>query len=119
MALRKAGIDSTIYEAYDQTADGVGAFLTLAVNGIAAPGTLDLHTLVRDKGFATTKMSLGMGSGKPMAEFGFGAALPDGTSTQTIERAALYGSLRDEAVRAGCAPSTASGSWPRGPRTTA
>ena len=101
MALRKAGIDSTIYEAYDQTADGVGAFLTLAVNGIAALGTLDLHTLVRDKGFATTKMSLDMGGGKPMAEFGFGAALPDGTSTQTIERAALYTSLRDEAVRRG------------------
>jgi 2-polyprenyl-6-methoxyphenol hydroxylase-like FAD-dependent oxidoreductase len=101
MALRKAGIDATIYEAYDQTADGVGAFLTLAVNGIAALGTLDLHTLVRDKGFPTTKMSLHLGDGKTMAEFGFGAALPDGTSTQTIERAALYTSLRDEAVRRG------------------
>jgi FAD-dependent urate hydroxylase len=101
MALRKAGIDATIYEAYDRSADGVGAFLTLAVNGIAALGALDLHTLVRDKGFATTKMSLGMDGGKPMAEFGFGAALPDGTSTQTITRAALYGALRDEAVRRG------------------
>ncbi|MER6989666.1 FAD-dependent monooxygenase [Saccharopolyspora hirsuta] len=36
-----------------------------------------------------------------MAEFGFGAALPDGTSTLTITRAALYGVLRDEAVRRG------------------
>jgi FAD-dependent urate hydroxylase len=56
---------------------------------------------VRDKGFATTKMSLAMDARKPMAEFGFGAALPDGTSTQTITRAALYGALRDEAVRRG------------------
>lgn len=101
MALRKAGIGATIYEAYDRGADGVGAFLTLAVNGIAALGALDLHTVVRDKGFATTKMSLGMGGGKTMAEFGFGAALPDGTSTQTITRADLYGALRDEAVRRG------------------
>jgi FAD-dependent urate hydroxylase len=102
MALRKAGIDATIYEAYDRSADGVGAFLTLAVNGIAALGTLDLHHLVRNKGFATTKMSIGMGGGKkPMAEFGFGAALPDGTSTQTVRRADLYGELRDEAVRRG------------------
>ncbi|WP_433461806.1 FAD-dependent oxidoreductase [Spirillospora sp. CA-128828] len=101
MALQKAGIDATVYEAYDSSADGVGAFLTLAVNGIAALGTLEAHPVVRDKGFATTKMSIGMGGKKPMAEFGFGAALPDGTSTQTITRAALYGSLRDEAVRRG------------------
>jgi len=56
---------------------------------------------VRDKGFATTKMSIGLGGRKPMAEFGFGAALPDGTSTLTITRADLYGVLRDEAVRRG------------------
>ncbi|MER7076575.1 FAD-dependent oxidoreductase [Saccharopolyspora kobensis] len=101
MALQKSGIDATICEAYDRGADGVGAFLTLAVNGIAALGALDLHAAVRDKGFATTKMSLGMGGKRPMAEFGFGAALPDGTGTQTITRAALYGALRDEAVRRG------------------
>lgn len=101
IALQKAGINATIYEEYGRGADGVGAFLTLAVNGIAALGTLDLHPLVRDKGFATTKMSLGMGGRKPMAEFGFGVALPDGTSTLTITRAELYGALRDEAVRRG------------------
>jgi FAD-dependent urate hydroxylase len=101
IALQKAGIDATVYEAYDRTADGVGAFLTLAVNGIAALGSLDLHHLVRDRGFRTPKMSIGMGGRKPMAEFGFGAALPDGTGTSTIERAELYGLLRDEAVRRG------------------
>ncbi|MFL6123036.1 FAD-dependent monooxygenase, partial [Actinophytocola sp.] len=101
IALRKAGIGATVYEAYDRNADGVGAFLTLAVNGIAALGTLDLQHLVRDRGFATTKMSIGLGGRKPMAEFGFGAALPDGTSTMTIERAELYRELRDEAVRRG------------------
>lgn len=101
IALQKAGIDATIYEAYDRGADGVGAFLTLAVNGIAALGALDLHHLVRDKGFATTKMSLELGGRRPMAEFGFGAALPDGTSTLTMTRAELYGVLRDEAVRRG------------------
>lgn len=101
MALQKAGIDATVYERYDRGADGVGAFLTLAVNGIAALGALDLHHLVRDKGFATTKMSIGLGGRRPMAEFGFGPALPDGTSTLTITRAELYGVLRDEAVRRG------------------
>jgi 2-polyprenyl-6-methoxyphenol hydroxylase-like FAD-dependent oxidoreductase len=45
-------------------------------------------------------MTIGMG-GRPFAEFGFGAPLPDGTVTQTITRAALYSALRDEAVRRG------------------
>ncbi|WP_431917561.1 FAD-dependent oxidoreductase [Amycolatopsis tucumanensis] len=101
MALRRAGIEATVYETYNRGADGVGAFLTLAVNGVAALGALDLQAVVRDKGFATTKMSIGMGGKKPMAEFGFGAALPDGTGTHTIRRTDLYDSLRDEAVRRG------------------
>lgn len=100
MALRKAGIDATVYEAYDRTADGVGAFLTLATNGLAALRVLDLHTVVRDLGFDTPTMSIGMG-GRPFATFGFGDPLPDGTATQTITRAALYTALRDEAVRRG------------------
>lgn len=100
MALRKAGIESTVYEAYDRSADGVGAFLTLAVNGLAALRVLDLHTLVREQGFDTPTMRLALG-GRPLAEFGFGRPLPDGTVNQTITRAAIYGVLRDEAVRRG------------------
>lgn len=101
MALRKAGIDATVYEAYDRGADGVGAFLTLAVNGLAALRTLDLHTLVRDKGFATPRTKLSMGNGKQLGELAFGSPLPDGTQNQTITRSALYGAFRDEAVRRG------------------
>lgn len=100
MALRKAGIDATVYEAYDRAADGVGAFLTLATNGLAALRVLDLHALVRDLGFDTPSMSIGMG-GRPFAAFDFGDPLPDGTVTQTVSRAALYTALRDEAVRRG------------------
>jgi 2-polyprenyl-6-methoxyphenol hydroxylase-like FAD-dependent oxidoreductase len=100
MALRKAGIDATVYEAYDRTADGVGAFLTLATNGLAALRTLDLHEAVREHGFDTPSMSIGMG-GRPFAAFDFGEPLPDGTVTQTIRRAAIYTALRGEAVRRG------------------
>jgi FAD-dependent urate hydroxylase len=100
MALRKAGIDATVYEAYDRSADGVGAFLTLATNGLAALRTLDLHALVRERGFDTPSMSIALG-GRPFAEFDFGEPLPDGTVTQTIARAAIYTALRDEAVRRG------------------
>ena len=100
MALKQAGIDSTVYEAYDRSADGVGAFLTLAVNGLAALRTLGLSNLVRDKGFDTPSMAAEM-DGRRLAEFSFGQPLPDGTRNQTITRADLYGALRDEAVRRG------------------
>jgi 2-polyprenyl-6-methoxyphenol hydroxylase-like FAD-dependent oxidoreductase len=99
MALRKAGIEACVYEAYDRGADGVGAFLTLAVNGLAALRELDLYELVRDKGFDTPSATLLMGSGKELTRFPFGAA--DDLVNQTIIRADLYGVLRDEAVRRG------------------
>ncbi|HEV2779759.1 MAG TPA: FAD-dependent monooxygenase [Actinophytocola sp.] len=96
MALRQAGMDPVVYEAYPRDANGVGAFLTLAVNGLDALRALDLHTLVRDKGFDTPTIALLTGGGRRLAEFPTGA-LPDGTVTQTIMRATLYGALRDEA----------------------
>lgn len=100
MALKQAGIDATVYEAYDRSADGVGAFLTLAVNGMAALRELGLGDLVRGKGFDTPAMVAEM-DGRRLVEFSFGAPLPDGTHNQTITRADLYGVLRDEAVRRG------------------
>ncbi len=36
MALQKAGIEATIYEAYDTPADGIGGLLTIAPNGLDA-----------------------------------------------------------------------------------
>ena len=36
LALRRAGIESTIYEAYDGAASDTGAMLTVAPNGLAA-----------------------------------------------------------------------------------
>ena len=50
MALQRAGIDSVIYEAYGRGSDGVGAFLTLAVNGLEALDVLDLKETVCDLG---------------------------------------------------------------------
>lgn len=99
MALRKAGLEATVYEAYDRAADGVGAFLTLAVNGIAALRTLDLGH-VAEAGFETPAMAMHSGTGKRLAEFSAGRSA-DGIVSRTIRRADLYGGLRDEAVRRG------------------
>jgi FAD-dependent urate hydroxylase len=40
MALRRAGIEPVIYEAYPHTADDAGVFLTVATNGIDALRTI-------------------------------------------------------------------------------
>ncbi|HEY6740592.1 MAG TPA: FAD-dependent monooxygenase, partial [Actinopolymorphaceae bacterium] len=107
MGLQKAGIDATVYEAYDRTADGVGAFLTVAVNGLAALRVLDIDPEIPG-GFDTPRMIIGNGNGRRLAEFTTGQALDrDGGNgarplvSQTIRRSDLYRALRDEAVRRG------------------
>jgi 2-polyprenyl-6-methoxyphenol hydroxylase-like FAD-dependent oxidoreductase len=100
LALRKAGIDSVVYEAYDRTADGVGAYLTLAVNALDALRALDLDGMVHELGFDTAGIRVTSGAGKTLAEFPYGPALPDGTLSQTVKRADLYRALREEAPTA-------------------
>jgi len=101
MALRQAGIDSVVYEAYAGGADAAGAFLTFASNGLDALRTIDAHHLVLAEGFPTPRMTIQSGTGKHLGDVPNGGTLPDGTVSQTLERADLYRTLRDEAVRRG------------------
>jgi len=102
MALQRAGISATVHEAYDRTADGVGAFLSLATNGLDVLHTLDLLDAVRHTGFATPRMEILM-DGRRLAEIEHGGALADGTVAHTVRRAGLYAALREEALRRGIA----------------
>ena len=101
MALRQAGIDSVVYEAYAGGADDAGAFLTFASNGLDALRTIDAHHLVLAEGFPTPRMAIQSGTGKRLGDVPNGGTLPDGTVSQTLKRADLYRALRDEAVRRG------------------
>jgi FAD-dependent urate hydroxylase len=101
MALRQAGIDSVVYEAYAGGADDAGSFLTFASNGLDALRTIDAHHLVLSEGFPTPWMTIQSGSGKRLGDVPNGGILPDGTVSQTLKRADLYRALRDEAVRRG------------------
>ncbi|MFF4594975.1 FAD-dependent oxidoreductase [Amycolatopsis sp. NPDC001319] len=101
IALHEVGHEPVLFEAYDRTAEGVGAFLTLAVNGLDALAPFGLKDLVKDLGFDTPRMSIGLGDGKRLAEFPLGGPLPDGTVSQTVRRSDLYVALRDEAARRG------------------
>jgi FAD-dependent urate hydroxylase len=101
MALEQAGIDPIVYEAYAGGADGAGAFLTFASNGLDALRTIDAHHLVLSEGFPTPRMTIQNGNGKHLGDVPLGGMLPDGTVSQTLKRADLYRALRDEAVRRG------------------
>ncbi|MEU4362989.1 FAD-dependent monooxygenase [Promicromonospora sp. NPDC023987] len=100
MALQKAGIDATVHEAYDRTADGVGAYLNLATNGLAALRVLDIdhHEL---GGFDTPALELRASSGRVLAHLPMGSDDAAGMVSQTVRRSDLYVRLRDEATRRG------------------
>ena len=101
MALRRAGVEVVVYEAHPDGADDLGAFLTLASNGLDALRAVDAQRLVLAEGFPTPRMEIQSGMGKRLGEVPNGGTLPDGTVSQTLKRADLHRALRDEAVRRG------------------
>jgi FAD-dependent urate hydroxylase len=101
MALQRAGVDATVYEAHPGTADDVGAFLTLQVNGVSALRAIGAGDAVAGLGIPTPAMRFRSGSGKLLGEVSTGAALADGTVGVTLRRSDLYRALRDEAQRRG------------------
>ncbi|REE96706.1 FAD-dependent monooxygenase [Thermomonospora umbrina] len=63
MALRRAGIEATVYEAYPSTADGVGVTLTIAPNGLSALEIVGAADAVRDIGRPMHRAILSSGDG--------------------------------------------------------
>jgi FAD-dependent urate hydroxylase len=101
VALQRAGLDPVVHEAYETTADGVGAFLGLGLNGVAALRALDMDAGVLARGFETPRMVISNGRGRVLADFPNGGTLPDGTRALTISRPDLYAVLAEEARRRG------------------
>jgi FAD-dependent urate hydroxylase len=101
MALQRAGIEPVVYEAYASSSGVAGAFLTVAVNGLAALRVLDAHRPVLATGFPTRNIVFFSGTGKRLGEVPIGGMLPDGTVTHTIKRADLYKALHEETIRRG------------------
>ena len=64
MALQRAGIEGVVYEAYPQTAEEVGSYLTVASNGLDALRAIGADGPVRAAGFPTlTNLLLSSGAG--------------------------------------------------------
>jgi FAD-dependent urate hydroxylase len=103
MALQRAGIAATVFEAYPRDALGGGVFLTVAVNGLAALRAVGLHELVIGAGFPSPTIEFTSGTGKHLGAVPIGATLVDGTVAHTIRRSDLHARLYGEARRRGIA----------------
>ncbi|WP_113699017.1 FAD-dependent monooxygenase [Nonomuraea lactucae] len=101
MALQRAGIEAEVFEVYPASAEGVGAFLNVASNGLDALRVLGAHRKVMAAGIPTPHMVMWSGTGKRLGEVANGLALEDGTVSHTILRSDLYRVVRDEAVSRG------------------
>ncbi|GAA3102235.1 FAD-dependent monooxygenase [Pseudonocardia yunnanensis] len=88
MALRKAGIEATVHEAYPSTADGIGGTIAIAPNGLAALEAIDAQDalLAHAHPISTTVMTFGA----KRLELPSLAGVPP---LQVVRRAELYGSL--------------------------
>jgi FAD-dependent urate hydroxylase len=101
LALQKAGIEATVFEAHPAGADGVGAFLTLAANGIDALRAIDVDKAAVAVGFPTPAITLRNSHGRHLGDTVTGPTLPDGTGSHTMKRADLYRIMHDAATSRG------------------
>jgi 2-polyprenyl-6-methoxyphenol hydroxylase-like FAD-dependent oxidoreductase len=102
IALRRAGFPVTVFEAHPQGGGReVGAYLTIAVNGLDALHTLGLRDAVMAAGFPTARIEFSNGAGRSLGSVPIGGVLADGTATHSIRRSTLMGLLEDAARAAG------------------
>lgn len=101
LALQQAGISAAVYEAYDTGADDVGAFLTVAVNGLDALRAINAHQPVIEHSFPAPSIEIQNGRGRRLGSVPLGNDTD--TGPRTLTRAGLYRVLHDEAARRGIA----------------
>src|SRR5579863_6021158 len=100
LALRKAGIEATVYEAYPAEAEGIGASLMIAPNGLAALRVVGADEPVRAVGRPMPGMVMQDARGH---RFGGFAGLPGVEPSLVLRRSDLYRVLHDHAVGRGVA----------------
>ncbi|MFJ6081200.1 FAD-dependent oxidoreductase [Streptomyces sp. NPDC092369] len=101
LALRKAGLDVVVYEAHPDSAEDIGAFLTLASNGMRALAQLDASAAVGAAGFPLTSMRVLDDSGAQVAQVPLGEANDPPLRYRCLRRGELNTALQEEARRRG------------------
>lgn len=99
IALRQAGIDSVVYEAYPSGGDDVGAFLTVMRDGMTALRAIDVHQPVIDHSFPAASVELFNAAGQHLEHRDIAGDPGDGP--RTLRRATLYQVLHAEATARG------------------
>ncbi|MGW2660601.1 FAD-dependent oxidoreductase [Nocardia tengchongensis] len=95
-ALRRAGLDVTVFEAYPGPAYGIGSNLALAPNGVAALDIIGAGDAVRARAVPVSRSMMSV-NGKRFELPG----LRDIEPLRVIDRADLHETLHDTAVAAG------------------
>ncbi|MGV9305344.1 MULTISPECIES: FAD-dependent oxidoreductase [unclassified Nonomuraea] len=98
MALRRAGIEATVHEAYAGTADGIGGTLTIAPNGLDALRAVGADTPVKATGQPVKDTVITDGAGRLIGEF---RGLADLEPGQAMWRGDLYRAVHAHAVASG------------------
>jgi 2-polyprenyl-6-methoxyphenol hydroxylase-like FAD-dependent oxidoreductase len=98
LALRRAGIDSVVYEARPESIDDAGALLAIAPNGLAALRILGADGALQALGQPIRTMLIADGRGNRIGEFAGLAGLPPSLA---VSRSKLAGALRGQAIAEG------------------
>jgi salicylate hydroxylase len=101
IALRRIGADVTIYEAYPDPADTVGAFVSLATNGLRALDAAGCRGAVQAYGIDIPLQRMWSSGGRLLGENPRGRRSDDPMHGITIRRADLMSALRTAAQDAG------------------
>lgn len=101
LALHKAGRQVTVFEAHPRTAQDIGAFLTLASNGMRALMQLDAAEAVAAVGFRLTGMRVVDATGTEVAKAPLGEHDHPLAAYRCLRRADLTLALQTEARRRG------------------
>ncbi|MEU6356957.1 FAD-dependent oxidoreductase [Streptomyces sp. NPDC047072] len=101
LALHKAGCAVAVHEAHPDAAEDIGAFLTLASNGMRALAELDASSAVTAIGFPLTSLRLLDHTGAEVAHNPMGEAADPLLRYRCLRRGDLNTALQKEAVRRG------------------
>ncbi|MFG2603558.1 FAD-dependent oxidoreductase [Streptomyces sp. NPDC048514] len=101
LGLYKAGHDVTVCEAHPDKAEDIGAFLTLASNGMRALAQLDATDAVTAVGFPLTSLRLLDSRGTEQGRAPLGEAADPALRYRCLCRGELNAALQGEALRRG------------------
>ena len=101
LALHKAGFDVAVHEAHPETGEDIGAFLTLASNGMQALGQIDAAAPVAEVGFDLTSIRVLSEEGAVLTKAPLGAHDDPLTRFRCLRRSQLGAALRAEVTKRG------------------